>query len=109
VKRVIYAGSEFVTGDDVASALLSCGQTLAEVGEAEAVTVPTRERDGSIGSATVLIGPASQMIARDANVDGDELIDVAAVARLNAVERRLRPVAAVDTEMSNGSEWDGEI
>ena len=65
MKRVIYAGSEFVTGDDIAGALLGCGQALAEAGEAEAVTVPIRELDGSVGEVTVLIGPASQMVARD--------------------------------------------
>lgn len=105
----MYAGSEFVTGDDIASALLSCGQALAEAGEAEAVTVPAIEQDGSIGSVTVLIGPASQMVARDIKVDGEELIDVDAVARLTAVERRLRPVAVVDGDRSEPADWGDEI
>lgn len=109
MKRVIYAGSDFVTGDDIASALLSCGQALAEAGEAEAVSVPTFEQDGSIGAVTVLIGPASQMIARDVTVDGEELVDAGAVARLAAVERRLRPVAVVDGDRSEQAEWGDEI
>lgn len=109
MKRVIYAGSEFVTGDDIAAALLGCGQALAEVGEAEAVTVPTREADGSLGEVTVLIGPASQMVARDAKSDGDELIDEVAIARLTAIQRRVRPVAAVDLAPSNDNDWDDEI
>jgi len=98
-----------VTGDDIADALLSCGRALAEVGEAEAVTVPTLEQDGSIGSVTVLIGPSSQIISRDAHTGGEELIDLAAIAGLTAVERRLRPVAAVDVESPADNGWDGVI
>ncbi|MFF2488021.1 hypothetical protein ACFVSU_16570 [Microbacterium sp. NPDC058062] len=108
MKRVIYAGSEFVTGDDIAAALLGCGQALAEAGEAEAVTVPTRELDGSVGEVTVLIGPASQMVARDADSDDDELVDEVAVARLNSIQRRLRPVAVIDLPPSH-DDWDDEI
>jgi hypothetical protein len=106
VKRVTYAGSEFVTGDDIASALLSCGRALAEAGEAEAVSIPTWEQDGTITGVLVLIGPASQMIVQEAHVDADELIDVTAIARLQAIERRLRPVAAVDVENKSREEWD---
>ena len=109
MKRVIYAGSEFVTGDDIAAALMACGQALAEVGEAEAVTVPTREPDGSVVDVTVLIGPASQMVARDVGSDGDELVDRDAVARMHAIQRRLHPVAAVDLTPSDDADWDDEI
>ena len=108
MKRVIYAGSEFVTGDDITAALLGCGQALAEAGEAEAVTVPTRELDGSVVEITVLIGPASQMVARDADSGGEELIDEVAVARLNSIQRRLRPVAVIDLPPSH-DDWDDEI
>ena len=108
MKRVTYAGSEFVTGNDIAAALLGCGQALAEAGEAEAVTVPIRELDGSVGEVTVLIGPASQMVARDADSDDDELVDDGAVARLNSIQRRLRPVAVIDLPPSH-DDWDDEI
>ena len=109
MKRVIYAGSEFVTGDDIAAALMGCGQALAEAGEAAAVTVPTRELDGSRGEVTVLIGPASQMVARDADSGGEELIDEVAVARLNAVQRRLHPVASIDGALPSEDDWGDEI
>ena len=95
-----------MTGDDIASALLSCGRALAEAGEAEAVTVPSWEEGGTITGVMILIGPASQMIVQDAHVDADELIDVTAVARLQAIERRLRPVAAVDIDNRDREEWD---
>nr|WP_242061494.1 hypothetical protein [Microbacterium ureisolvens] len=89
--------------------MLYCSQALAEVGVAETVSVPTREEDGSIGNVMVLIGPASQIVARDVHEDGEELVDATAVARLNAIQRRLRPVAAVDTEAPDMSDWDGDL
>lgn len=109
MKRVIYAGSDFVTGDDIASALLQASQALAEGGVAETVSVPTREQDGSIGRVMVLIGPASQIVARDVQVEGEELVDATAVARLTAIQRRLRPVATFDTEASDGADWDTDL
>ncbi|MEV4689093.1 hypothetical protein [Microbacterium sp. LWH3-1.2] len=109
MKRVIYAGSEFVTGDDIAATLLRCGQALAEAGEAEAVTVPTREPDGSVGEVTVLIGPASQMVARDVHDDNGELVDEAAVERMKSIQRRLHPIAAVDPAPSAEVDWEDEI
>ena len=96
MKRVNYAGSEFLTGDDITSALLDCSRALAEAGEAETVSVPIVEADGSISAVTVLIGPASQIVAKDAHVDGDELEDATAVARLNAIRRRHHAVGRVD-------------
>lgn len=109
MKTVIYAGSEFVTGDDIAAALLGCGRALAEAGEAEAVTVPTRGPDGSVVEVTVLIGPASQMVTRDAEAGREELVDEVAIARLDTIQRRLRPVAAVDLAPADGNDWDDEI
>ncbi len=104
-----YAGSDFVTGDDIAASLMQASKALAEVGIAETVSVPTREQDGSIGNVMVLIGPASQIVARDIRADGEELVDATAVARLNAIQRRLRPVAAVDAEAPDLTDWDSEL
>lgn len=106
---MIYAGSDFVTGDDIASALLHCSQVLAESGVAETVSVPTREPDGSIGRIMVLIGPASQIVARDVTGEGDELVDATAVARLTAIERRLRPVATFDSGLPDDTDWDADL
>jgi hypothetical protein len=109
VKRVIYAGSEFVTGDDIAAALLGCSQALAEAGEAETVSVPVMEHDGAVGVVIVLVGPASQIIAHDIEIDGDELVDESAVDRLTAIGRRFRPVATVDTTAPVEIDWDSEV
>lgn len=111
MKRVNYAGSEFLTGDDITSALLDCSQALAEAGEAETVSVPVVAPDGSISAVTVLIGPASQIVAMDAHIEGRELEDATAVARLNAITRRHHPVAIVDGDggASPQPDWDTEL
>lgn len=111
MKRVIYAGSEFLTGDDITSALLNCSQALAEAGEAETVSVPVVEPDGAIGTVTVLIGPASQIVAKDVHIEADELEDGPAVARLNAITRRHHPVAVVDGDgqVAPQPDWDTEL
>lgn len=109
MKTVIYAGIEFVTGDDIASALFGCGQALAEAGEAETVSIPTVEPDGAISSVTVLIGPASQIVMKSAQVDVDELVDVTAVAHLDAIRHRLRPVARIDGDRIDQTDWGSEL
>lgn len=109
VKRVTYAGSEFVTGDAIATELLHTSQALAEAGDAQAVTVPAREADGSIREVSVLIGPASQIVAMDVENVGDELIDDDAVARLVRIQRELRPVAGFDTDAPDETDWDVEF
>lgn len=106
MKRIIYAGSEFLTGDEIAVALLRYSAALAEVGEAETVTIPALEEDGSIGSIDLLVGPASQIVARPAGTGATELIDVGVLAELEARTRRLRPVAVVDPEPPADLDFD---
>lgn len=109
MKTVNYAGSEFLTGDEIASALLRCGQVLAEAGEAETVSIPAREQDGSVTTLMVLLGPASQIVVKGAPQGDGEMIDEAAVERLRAIERRLHPVAAVDVDAPDTTDWDTAI
>lgn len=106
MKRVIYAGSEFLTGDEIASALLRYSAALAEVGEAETVTIPAVEDDGSVGSVDLLVGPASQIVAIPAGRGTTELVDAGIVAELEARTRRLRPVAVMDPEPPTDTDFD---
>lgn len=106
MKRIIYAGSEFLTGDDIAVALMRYSAALAEVGEAETVTIPAVEPDGSIGAVDLLVGPASQIIARPAGRGATELIDVGVLAELEARTRRLRPVAVIDPDPPADLDFD---
>ena len=98
MKRIIYAGSNFLTGDDIAAALLRYGAALAEVGDAETVTIPAVEEDGSIRAVELLVGPASQIVTIQAGTGATELVDPEVVAEIERRTRRLRPVAVVDTD-----------
>lgn len=89
---IVYAGTEFLTADAIALALVDYSQALARVGAAESVEVPVREADGSVRTAIFLVGPASQLVAKEtAPASGEELIDEGVVADLEARTRRLRP------------------
>jgi hypothetical protein len=98
VKRILYAGSEIVTGDDIADALMRYSAALAEVGDAETVTIPAVIADGSVASVDMLVGPASQIVAMPTGAGEVELVDDAVIAELESRTRRLRPVAVVDPE-----------
>ncbi len=104
MKLLIYAGGEYLTGDDIALALVDYSQALASVGTAESVEIPIREKDGSAGTAVFLVGPSSQIVAKSTHGDGqDELVDDAVVERLRARMRRLRPPP---TEPGRMIDWD---
>lgn len=87
----MYAGDELLTGDEIAEALLEYGQALALNGTASKVEIPTLEADGSRSTTTVLVGPASQIIAKSADTEFEELRDAGVVADLQARTRALRP------------------
>jgi len=88
----MYAGGEYLTGDEIAVALLEYGESLAEVGEAAVVEIPIITEGGKRVHATFLIGPSSQIVATDADAQGDELVDGVVVEELRLLTRRLRPV-----------------
>ena len=97
MKVIIYAGGEYMTGDDVALALMEYSRALAEEITAETVEIPILERDGSRGAATFLVGPASQIVAKDVESEFDELIDPVAVTRLQRLTAGLHLVVRPET------------
>lgn len=94
MKLVIYAGEQYLTGDEIAHALVDYGQALAETGTAESITVPIREADGSDGTAVFLVGPASQIVVKSVTSGQPELVDDQTVELIKARIRRLRPTTA---------------
>ena len=87
----MYAGGEYLTGDEIALALLEYGESLAEVGEAATVEIPI-SKGGRRVHATFLIGPSSQIVATDFETADEELVDPVVVDELRLLTRRLRPV-----------------
>ena len=62
MKRIRYAGESVVTGDAIASLVVYYSEALAKADTAGTVEIPVLLGDGSVGAATLLVGPASQLI-----------------------------------------------
>jgi len=91
MKMITYAGAKLMTGDDIAVAVLEHSAALAEENTAETVEIPILKADGSRSTASILVGPASQIVAENVETDFDELLDPETVERLKARTRALRP------------------
>lgn len=94
MKLLAYAGREFLTGDEIAAALLDYSQALADVGSAGSVDIPVVGDHGELSTATFLVGPASQIVAMDADPAREELVDDVTVERLRRLTRALHPSAS---------------
>ncbi|RZS64316.1 hypothetical protein EV187_2696 [Agromyces ramosus] len=97
---IVYAGEEMTTGDEIAQALLKYSAALAERGSASTVEIPTLSDDGTRSTATVLVGPASQIVARPVESSFEELRDPRVVEHLTALTTELRPGPSVQSAMS---------
>ncbi|NYF17357.1 hypothetical protein HDC37_002185 [Microbacterium sp. AK009] len=109
MKVIVYAGSEFLTGDDLATALLEYSESLGAAHAAHIVEIPVREPDGSTVGATFLVGPASQIVVKDAPLSGAELSAPDVVAQLQSLTREQRPVMRVASESGEGLHWGEEF
>ncbi|MFF1572228.1 hypothetical protein ACFVWR_05730 [Leifsonia sp. NPDC058292] len=79
MKRIHYASGAVITGDDIADVLVRYAAVLAKRGIAAEVQAPIVRDDGSTGTALLLLGPASQILAEEAPGDND-LVDADFVA-----------------------------
>jgi hypothetical protein len=95
MKKLVYAGTELLTGDDIAMAVLRYCQALAEARTAELIEIPVLTADGSRTRATFIVGPSSQMIAvdEDGSGEGEEIVDLDVIARLEERIRAQHPTA----------------
>ncbi|OUE24301.1 hypothetical protein [Clavibacter michiganensis] len=93
VHIIRYADGRYLTGDDIARAVVECAEALACEGTAAAtVTVPVWLPEGGVGRVEILVGPASQIVVEPAGPAEDELRDPEAVARIRAISVRARHV-----------------
>lgn len=103
MKAVSYVGDTFLTGDEIAAAIIDYGVALANAGHADRIAVPAIGPTGT-GIYEILIGPASQLSAAPAPHAGPELEDEAFVADLRARIARERGgwLATQDSSL----DWD---
>jgi hypothetical protein len=104
VKEVSYVGDSFITGDDIADAVLEYGVALANAGHADKIAVPGIGRDGD-GEFDLLIGPASQLTASHVAHTGPELTDPAFVADIHDRIARQHVRWGIP-EQSSALDWD---
>ena len=109
---IVYAGGEYTTGDQIAETLLEYSRALAEEEAAQNVDIPIVHEDGTVGTATFLIGPSSQIVAESIETDHEELVDSETVERLRSMMRSLHPTAITEqrSEEDARQRWaDDEI
>lgn len=87
MKHIHYDSSVVTTGDAIAEAVIEYAAALGAHGRSDTVDVPTFDEHGSSTVATLLIGPASQIVIVDAPDDELEPEDDELVARLHAASR----------------------
>lgn len=86
MKKIYYAGGSVLTTASVAEAVLDYAEALGRTGRADVVEVPILSEDGRTASATLLIGPSSQLMAVPADPATENIaVDPQVVADL---ERR---------------------
>jgi hypothetical protein len=61
MRRIYYSSGSVLTGDAIAHAILEYAEALAKNGRADIVEVPVVLGSGNPGTATMLIGPSSQL------------------------------------------------
>lgn len=95
MQRIFYSNDSVVTGTEIAKTLLDYAAALARNVSSATVTIPVRRQDGATTRATLLIGPASQLIAEDEEDAGEELQDDILVAKMKASTAALGAPRAV--------------
>lgn len=101
MKAIHYAAEKVVTGDAIANALVQYAAALARRETAATVEIPVRYPDGSEHVVSILLGPASQIVAVPEESDQHELVDPDLVARLERETKALedpRPQPATEPD-----------
>ena len=96
----------FITGDAIATALMTYARALAEVGKVDVVSVPTIDREGVAGYTDMLLLPTGGLVSAPfptdfAEVENEPLLaDLAARAQNLVVARFVgKPLAYEDPDV----------
>ena len=74
MKRILYAGGSFLTGDAIAHTVLEYAAELANAGKAAKIDVPALDLEQRPEQVSLVVGPSSQMLAEPVSL-GQELDD----------------------------------
>lgn len=96
--RINYAGGTLLTGTAIARALLEYASALAKTDQATTVEIPIVREGGAVARASLVIGPASQLVAESVESEYPEPEDDALVREFSRVAAELstwpHPVAS---------------
>ena len=107
MKRIFYAGGSALTSDPLADAVLGYAEALAKGTKADVVRIPIALDSGHAGEATLLIGPASQLLTVSEDA---ELLSVPDDSGLVAeLERRTRYVSSPRPMTQASGQFEPEI
>lgn len=106
MKLIHYAGDELVTGDSIADAVLRYAAALAETEGSLALGIPVQFPDGRVEEATMLIGPASQLVAVPHDTGFDEIVDEELVAKIEASIYALSNAHPQVATPQKADDWD---
>jgi hypothetical protein len=109
MERIHYADDSVLTGSDIAQSLLRYAAALARRGSSATVDIPTRKDDGTVGRASFLLGPASQMISEEEESGFDELVDDALVADFEEQIAKLGNPQAVAADQPHAEDVDQDL
>jgi hypothetical protein len=109
MKQVTYAGTTFITGSDIADALIVLATALGRNGGAAAVRIPALYDDEEIRSLDIVMGSSASLIAMELRPTDDELFDPECVRVLGDQSRAIsapRTVTAVEALPSGWADPD---
>ncbi|GAA1441785.1 hypothetical protein [Leifsonia poae] len=107
MRKVIYAGTAFYTGDRISAAILEYASALARQGMSETAFVPARTVTGEFGDVEVLLGPASQLVSEPSDKDWDDIVDDEFAQHLEQSSAKLAPMRpGFLPENQATSQWD---
>jgi hypothetical protein len=89
MKQVTYAGATFVTGTDIADALIVLATDPPCRPRVVAVRVPTVDADNGVRSLDIVFGSTNGLIAVELFPTFDELVDIECVATLGERSRQI--------------------
>lgn len=94
MERIHYAGSSFLTGDQIARALVDFARFLTAHNSSAAVDIPVRRPDGSTARANFLLVPTSQLVSESEASTFGEIVDDDLVKELRDRSSGTRPTHA---------------
>lgn len=108
MKRVTYAGTSFITGSEIADALLRLVAALGLSGQTASVHIPAHDDDAGRVSVDIVIGPTSEVLAVEIDNVGPELIDEEVVDLLTEQTRLLARPHAEPAEDDRPRGWSDQ-